>query len=70
MTRAEEYKYLTERVRARARMADGRGLASEWNHLADCYAMLAKQSERKEQGDQVPPGDREGTLNKKIKLAG
>jgi hypothetical protein len=49
-------------------MADGKGRASEWNHLADCYAMLAKQSERKEQGDQAPPGDREGNAQLKNKI--
>jgi hypothetical protein len=57
MTRAEEYRYLADRVRERAKMTGDRTRASEWDQLADCYVMLAQQSERKEQTD------REGTLN-------
>jgi hypothetical protein len=57
MTRAEEYRYLADRVRERAKLTGDRTRASEWDQLADCYVMLAQQSERKEQTD------REGTLN-------
>jgi hypothetical protein len=51
MTRAEEYKYLADRVRERAKTTGDRTRASEWDQLADCYVMLAQLSERKEQTD-------------------
>jgi len=48
MTRAQEYRYLAERVRDRARQADI-NLAAEWEQLARCY--FAEQVERNEQAD-------------------
>jgi len=50
MTRAQEYRYLAERVRDRARQADI-NLAAEWEQLARCYLLLAEQAERNEQAD-------------------
>ena len=50
MTRAQEYRYLAERVRDRARQADI-NLAAEWEQLARCYLLLAEQVERNEQAD-------------------
>ena len=55
MTRAEEYRHLAEHVRDRARTVDSRNLATEWDHLADCYVLLAKQAERNEKAHQVAP---------------
>ena len=49
MTRAQEYRYLAERVRHRAQ-TDTR-FAAEWEQLARCYFSLAKQAERNEQVD-------------------
>ena len=53
MTRAEEYRYLADSVRARARTADSWNLANEWEQLAECYALLAKQAERNEKANQT-----------------
>ena len=50
MRRAQEYRYLAERVRDRARQADT-NLAAEWEQLARCYLLLAQQAERSEQAD-------------------
>ena len=50
MTRAQEYRYLAERVRDRARQADI-NLAAEWEQLARCYLLLAEYAERNEQAD-------------------
>jgi hypothetical protein len=52
MTRAQEYRYLAERVRDRARQADV-NLAGEWEQLARCYLSLAEQADRNEQADIV-----------------
>ena len=53
MTRAQEYRHLADQVRTRARKANSRKLATEWEHLANCYALIAKQTERNEKTDQV-----------------
>jgi len=50
MTRAQEYRYLAERVRDRARQADI-NLAAEWEQLARRHLLLAEQVERNEQAD-------------------
>jgi len=49
MKRAEEYKNLAEQVRHQARTAYSKQVAAEWDHLADCYLVLARQAERNEQ---------------------
>ena len=61
MTRAEEYRHLAEHVRARARSEESRSVATGWNNLADCYALLARQAERDEK--QKTPRDRERPQN-------
>jgi len=48
-TRAQEYRYLAERVRDRAQ-TDTR-FAAEWEQLARCYLLLAGEAEREEQID-------------------
>jgi len=48
-TRAQEYRYLAERVRHRAQ-TDAR-FAAEWEQLARCYLLLAGEAEREEQVD-------------------
>ena len=55
MTRAEEYRHLAEHVRARARSEESRSVATGWNNLAECYALLARQAERYEK-DETPRG--------------
>ena len=45
-TRAQEYRYLAERVRHRAQ-TDAR-FAAEWEQLARSYLLLAEQAERNE----------------------
>lgn len=62
MTRAQEYSHLADQVRTRARTADS-DLAAGWEHLADCYAMLAKLAERNEKTDQVASRDEERPHN-------
>jgi hypothetical protein len=52
MTRAQEYRYLAERVRDRARQVDI-NLAAEWEQLARCYLLLAEQADRNERADIV-----------------
>ena len=63
MTRAQEYSHLADQVRTRARTADSRDLAAGWEHLADCYAMLAKLADRNEKTDQVASRDEERPYN-------
>jgi hypothetical protein len=57
MTRSQEYRYLAERVRDRARQEVN--LAAEWEQLARCYLSLAEYAERNEQADlfddPIPP---------------
>jgi hypothetical protein len=63
MTRAEEYRQLAEHVRARARSEESRSVATGWNNLAECYALLARQAERYEEDDQKTPRGRERPQN-------
>jgi hypothetical protein len=48
-TRAQEYRYLAERVRDRAQQQTK--LAGEWEQLARCYLSLAGIAEQNEQTD-------------------
>ena len=48
-TRAQEYRYLAERVRDRAR--NDTKFTAEWEQLARCYLLLAGEAERDEQVD-------------------
>ena len=45
MTRAEEYRHLAQKVRVRASREQSPVLKAEWEHLAECYVQLAKQTE-------------------------
>jgi hypothetical protein len=45
-TRAQEYRYLAERVRDRAQ-TDTK-FAAEWEQLARCYLFLAEEAENEE----------------------
>jgi hypothetical protein len=45
MTRAEEYRHLAQKVRARASREQSPLLKAEWEHLAESYVQLAKQTE-------------------------
>ena len=53
MTRAEEYKHLAEKVRARARREESPVLRAEWENLAEAYVRLAEQTEASEQLDTI-----------------
>ena len=44
MTRAEEYRHLAQKVRARASREQSPVLKAEWEHLAECYVQLANQT--------------------------
>jgi hypothetical protein len=58
MTRAQEYSHLADQVRTRARTADTRNVAAGWEHLADCYALLAKLAEQNEKTEEVRDEER------------
>ncbi len=45
MTRAEEYRHLAQKVRAHASREQRPVLKAEWEHLAESYIQLAKQTE-------------------------
>jgi len=51
MTRAEEYKHLANKVRARADSEESLTLRAEWEILAESYVRLAEQTEASEQLD-------------------
>ena len=51
MTRAEEYRHLAKKVRARAAREESPILRAEWENLAEGYARLAQQTEAGEQLD-------------------
>ena len=55
MTRAEEYRYLAEKVRGRAR-GERSDLTAEWEQLARCYILLAEHAERTKQTDIADDG--------------
>jgi len=51
MTRAEEYRHLAEKVRARVAREESPVLRAEWENLAEGYVRLAEQTEASEQLD-------------------
>ena len=51
MTRAEEYRHLAEKVRARAACEESPILRAEWENLAEGYVRLAEETEASEQLD-------------------
>jgi len=51
MTRAEEYRHLAGKVRARASREGSPVLRAEWENLAEGYVRLAEQTEASEQLD-------------------
>ncbi len=53
MTRAEEYRHLAQKVRARASTEQSPLLKAEWEHLAESYVQLAKQTDEYDQFDPV-----------------
>jgi hypothetical protein len=55
MTRAEEYRQLANKVRARAFKVESPILRAEWETLAESYARLAEQTDETEQLDADDP---------------
>ena len=53
MTRAEEYRHLAQKVRARAAREQSPLLKAEWEHLAESYVELAKQTEENDRLDPI-----------------
>jgi len=53
MTRAEEYRHLAQKVRDRATREQSPLPKGEWEHLAECYVQLAKQTEESDQFDPI-----------------
>jgi|APPan5920702963_1055757.scaffolds.fasta_scaffold351404_2 hypothetical protein len=53
MTRAEEYRHLAQKVRARASREQSPLLKAEWEHLAESYVQLAKQTEENDRLDPI-----------------
>lgn len=53
MTRAEEYRDLAQKVRAQASREQSPVLKAEWEHLAESYIQLAKQTEENDRLDPV-----------------
>ena len=51
MTRAEEYRHLAQKVRARASREQSPLLKAEWEHLAESYVQLANQTEENDRLD-------------------
>lgn len=51
MTRAEEYRYLARKVRARASQEQSSALKAGWESLAESYVHLAEQSEESDPAD-------------------
>ena len=49
MTRAEEYRHLAKKVRARAAREESPILRAEWENLAKGYVRLAEQTVASEQ---------------------
>lgn len=49
MTSAEQYRELAAQLRAKARHEESSWLRAEWERLANCYVLLAKESDRKSQ---------------------
>lgn len=63
MTRAQEYSHLADQVRTQARTAGSRNVAAGWEHLADCYALLAKLAEQNEKTEEMTSRDEERPNN-------
>ena len=55
MTRAEEYRHLANKVRARAFEEESPILRAEWETLAESYVRLAEQTDETEQLDPNDP---------------
>ena len=55
MTRAEEYRHLANKVRARAFEEESSILRAEWETLAESYVRLAEQTDEIEQLDPNDP---------------
>ena len=55
MTRAEEYRHLANKVRARAFEEESSILRAEWETLATSYVRLAEQTDEIEQLDPNDP---------------
>lgn len=51
MTRAEEYRHLAQKVRDQASREQSPLLKAEWEHLAESYVQLAKQTEENDRLD-------------------
>ena len=51
MTRADEYRHLAKKVRARAAGEESPILRAEWENLAEGYVRLAEQTAASEQLD-------------------
>ena len=51
MTRAEEYRHLAKKVRARAAGEESPTVRAEWENLAESYVCLAEQAEASDQLD-------------------
>jgi hypothetical protein len=55
MTRAEEYRQLANKVRARAFEEESPIVRAEWETLAESYVRLAEQTDAAEQPDAEDP---------------
>jgi gentisate 1,2-dioxygenase len=53
MTRAKGYRHLAQKVRDQATREQSPLLKAEWEHLAECYVQLAKQTEESDQFDPI-----------------
>ncbi len=53
MTRAEEYRHLAQKVRAQASREQSPLLKAEWEHLAESYDQLAKQTQENDRLDPI-----------------
>ena len=65
MTRAEEYRHLAKKVRARAAREESPVIRAEWENLAESYIRLAEQTEASDQPTVYDPIV--GTLPARIK---
>ena len=68
MTRAEEYRHLAKKVRARAAREESPILRAEWENLAEGYVRLAEQTVASEQLDTLyyPIVGLQGKINRTI----
>ncbi len=53
MTRTEEFRHLAQKVRAQASREQSPLLKAEWEHLAESYVLLAKQTEENDRLDPI-----------------